>query len=343
MKTTVMPNFCPLVFCILFLICNDIVAQTNKPLTTGSVEYNSNELERLLPRDSKIEVIGSGFQHIESPLWIKDSNMLLFSDTKGQVIYRWTELEGTSKFLQHTGFTGRFPYSEEPGSNGLALTQNNELLICEHGDRRIALYPLNGKYGLRTVTDNFEGKRLNSPNDILVTKSGLIYFTDPPYGLPNKNNDLTKETKSNGVYCIDKDGKMKLLIDSLIYPNGLALSPDGKQMYVSISDMKKPHILVYDIQSDGGFANGKLFFDASSLPGESEKEVTDGLKTDADGNVWSSGPGGLLIISPQGKLLGRIYTGEIFSNCAWGNDGSTLYITAGSFLYRIKTKAKGWL
>ena len=267
--------------------------------------------------------------------------MLLFSDTKGRTIYRWQEVKGTTQFLQNVGFTGRLPYGEEAGSNGLALTQNHEVIVCEHGDRKLALFPLSGKYGLRTITDEYEGKRYNSPNDVVIKNDGIIYFTDPPYGLPNKENDGTKEMKSNGVYSIAKDGNVKLLIDSLVYPNGLAFSPGEKQLYVAVSDSIYPHILVYDIKNNGSLSNGKLFFDASSLPREDGMQRTDGLKTDTEGNVWSSGPGGLLIISTQGKLLGVIHTGEIIANCAWGDDGSSLYITGNTFLYRIKTKARG--
>ena len=334
-------------FILLLLIITVVYNQylfaqtTNKPLTTGGITYLDSSLTQLLPRSTTIEIVGSGFQHIESPVWVKDSNMLLFSDTKARIIYRWQDGKGATKFLQNTGFTGRLPYSEEAGSNGLAITQNNELIICEHGDRKLALYPLNGKYGLKTVTDNYEGKRYNSPNDVAIKSDGIIYFTDPPYGLPNKQHDITKETMNNGVYCIVKDGSARLLIDSLLYPNGLAFSQDQKQLYVAVSDSLHPHILVYDIKNDGSLSNGKLFFDASLLPKEDNKQTTDGLKIDTEGNIWSSGPGGLLIINKEGKLLGKIHTGEIIANCAWGDDGSSLYITGNTFLYRIKTKAKG--
>lgn len=328
-------------FIFYFIIGINASAQNEKFITTGGITYSNSALEKLLPRNTRIEIIGSGFQHIEGPLWVKDSNMLLFSDTKARTIYRWQEIKGISKFLQNEGYTGRMPYSEEPGTNGLALTQKNELLICEHGDRRIASYPLNGKYGLRTLTDNYEGTRYNSPNDIIVKKDGTIYFTDPPYGLPSKQTDGTKETKQNGLYCITKEGKVKLLVDSLIYPNGIAFTFDEKQLYVAVSDSIHPHILVYDIEGDGNVTNSRLFFDASFLPREDLTQRTDGLKTDTEGNVWASGPGGILIINSQGKLLGNIHTGEVIANCAWGDDGSSLYITGNTFLYRVKTKAKG--
>ncbi|RYE31174.1 MAG: SMP-30/gluconolactonase/LRE family protein [Sphingobacteriaceae bacterium] len=324
-------------FFAVFFISNHTFAQ--KPLTTGEVIYLDPKLEKLISRNARIEVIGSGFQHIEAPVWVPDSSMLLFSDTKAGVIYRWEKGKGTTKFLEHTGFTGRLPYSEEPGSNGLALAKNNLLLICEHGDRRLASFPLNGKYGMRTVSDNFEGRRYNSPNDVIVKSDGTMYITDPPYGLPLKENDPIKEASVNGVYKITADGKSDLIIADLKYPNGIAFSPNETLLYVSVSAKAHPQIMVYPLKKDGKTRKGKIFFDATRLPKQNEEEVTDGLKTDKQGNIWASGPGGILIIDKNGQLLGKISTGEVISNCCWGDDKSTLYITAGAFLYQLKTLA----
>jgi gluconolactonase len=327
---------------LLLIFMPQAWAQTKlPPLSVGTVNYKDAELEKLIPHSSKIEMIGSGFQHIEGPVWVKDSSMLLFSDTKGQVIYRWVDGKGTSKFLENTGYTGRLPYSEEPGSNGLAIDKSGNVFICEHGDRRIAAFPLNAKYGRRTLTDNIEGKRYNSPNDIVIKSDGSIYFTDPVYGLPKKETDPTREINITGVYKMAANRIVKAIITDLPAPNGLAFSPDEKKLYVSVSSMAKPVIMVYEVKEDGTVNKGKLFFDASSLPKEQEKQVLDGLKTDSQGNIWASGPGRILIINSAGKLLGNITTGEIISNCAWGNDGTTLYMTAGSFLYRLKTLATG--
>lgn len=326
-------------FFVLILIRTTVFAQKLSVITAGSVIYKDAKLEKLIPRDAKIEVIGSGFQHIEGPVWVPDSSMLLFSDTKAGIIYRWKESIGISKFLEQTGFTGRLPYSEEPGSNGLAITKNNLLLICEHGDRRLASFPLNGKYGMHTVADNFQGKRLNSPNDVIVKADGTVYFTDPPYGLPMKENDPTKETPVNGVYKIGAAGKAELVITDLKYPNGLAFSPNEQLLYISVSDKVHPQILVYPVKKDGTVGKGKIFFDAATLPKLPPEETTDGLKTDREGNIWASGPGGILIIDKTGNLLGTITTGETISNCAWGNYGSTLYFVGGPFLYRIKTNS----
>lgn len=325
---------------ILFLFAGNAGAQSVPHLTTGSIERMDAALEQLLPSDTKVEIIGSGFQHIEGPVWLPDSSILLFSDTKAGKIYRWSAAAGLSVFLDHAGYTGRLPYSEEPGSNGLALDNNGNLLVCEHGDRRIAKFPLHGKSGLVTITDAYKGKRYNSPNDIIVKNDGTLYFSDPAYGLPQKDQDPLKETSQNGVYRLKPNGQPELVITDLMYPNGLAFSPDETKLYVSVSDIKNPRIMVYSVSKDGSLSTGKIFFDASSLPKTQAKEVTDGLKVDYNGNLWASGPAGLLIISPSGKLSGVVHTEEIVSNCAWGDDGSSLYITAGNSLYRIKTKSK---
>ena len=320
-----------------FLFSPAAMPQEPRPLTTGAIHWIDAAMETLVAKGTKIEVLASGLQNAEGPVWVRDSSLLLFSDTKGQTIYR---LKGErTKFLDHSGFTGRLPYGEEPGSNGLAL-RGAELLICEHGDRRIAAYPLNGSYGKRTITDNYGGKRLNSPNDLVVKSDGSVYFTDPPYGLPQKDTDPNKETDRNGVYRTDGNGKTGLLTAELDYPNGLAFSPDEKLLYVSVSDLQRPHIMAYPVKTDGTLGRGIVFFDASGLPRERIKEVTDGLKVDRQGNIWASGPGGLLVISAAGKLLGTIQTGEIFTNCAWGDEGH-LYITAGAFVYRVKTNTGG--
>ena len=318
------------------LLCLFGCCYAEAQLTTGTVVYIEPGMQSLVAKGTGIEILASGLQNAEGPLWIADSSMLLFSDTKGQVIYRLPQNGSISKFLEHSGFTGRLPYGEEPGSNGLAGGNKDVLLICEHGDRRIASYSMTGSYGKKTVADNYQGKRLNSPNDIIVKSDGSIYFTDPPYGLPRKDADPRKETIGNGVYRIDPAGMVSQLTGELTFPNGLAFSPDEKLLYISVSDSLDPHIMVYPVKQDGSIAAGKMFFDASTIPTELPKQITDGLKVDRQGNVWATGPGGLLVIDPAGKLLGRIQTGEAFTNCAWTEDGF-LYITAGAFVYRIRT------
>lgn len=325
------------VFISVLVIQSSFSQKKLPPLITGYVEYKDPALEQLISKNSKIELIGSGFQHIEGPVWVADSNMLLFSDSKGSIIYRWKQDSGTSVFLSNVGFTGRPTYSEEPGSNGLAIDAQGDLIICNHGDRRISSFPLNGKYGQQTVTDNFGGKRLNSPNDVVVEKDGSIWFTDPPYGLPKKDRDETRELIIAGVYRKMVGKETELMIGDLPLPNGIAFTQDEKLLYISISDSLYPRIMVHPLSNDGKPQKGKVFFDAASLPKNRQDETTDGLKTDAAGNIWATGPSGVLVINTAGKLLGVIHTGEIMSNCTFGKDGY-LYITAGVFLYRIKTE-----
>ncbi|UHG89304.1 SMP-30/gluconolactonase/LRE family protein [Spirosoma oryzicola] len=319
------------------------VAQNQPYATIGQVVRIDPQVNRLIPSDAKIEIIASGFGHLEGPVWVRDSSYLLVNETKAQTTYKWSPKTGLSKFVEHNGYTGRLPYSEEPGSNGMTVDSKGQLIVCDHGDRRIAAMPLRGKGGKRTLTDNAQGKRYSSPNDVVAHTNGSLYFSDPPYGLPQQDKDPGKETTVNGVYRYAPNGTVTLLIKDLALPNGLAFSADGKTLFVSQSDSTKPLIMAYPVVADGSVGKGRVFYDGSSLPKFRPKEVFDGLKTDRDGNLWTSGPGGLLIISPAGKLIGRIDTGEVISNCAWGDDGSTLYLASSMFLCRIKTNAKGIL
>jgi gluconolactonase len=241
-------------------------------------------------------------------------------------------------FLKPSGLLTPQPGFREPGCNGLTRDAQGRLLLCQHGERRIARYE-QGKF--TSLADRYEGKRFNSPNDLVVRRNGDIYFTDPSYGLEGINESPLKELPFNGVYRVDGAGKVTLLTKTLTFPNGIAFSPDEKIMYVGVSDSKATRVVAFDVRADGMIANERTFFDAQPLLKGADKGLVDGLKIDRDGNVWSSGPGGILVISPAGKLLGRLNTGQATANCNWGEDGSTLYITAHSFLLRIKTKTKG--
>jgi len=267
--------------------------------------------------------------------------MLLFSDTKTRTIYRWKAQGGRSKFLENTGYTGRLPYSEEPASNGLGLDSQGNLLICEHGDRRLAILPLSQKSGKRTLTDNFQGKRYNSPNDVLAAPDGSLYFTDPPFGLPKQAQDPLREIPYSGVFRRTPDGQVTAAVTDVPYANGIALAPDGRTLYVSNADSLRPVIMAYEVGKNGKMGKGRTFFDMASLPKMRLKEVPDGLKVDQAGNVYAAGVGGLLILSPQGQLLGTIDPGEVVANSAWGDDGHSLYLMATTFVCRIKTLAQG--
>jgi gluconolactonase len=308
--------------------------------TVGKIISFDPAFDKLIDVTEPITVIAEGYEWSEGPVWVKNGGYLLFSDVPKNTIFKWKNSE-TSVFLSPSGYTGIGNYSNEPGSNGLTISNDGQLLSCEHGDRRISKMPLNGKGGKVTLSDNFNGKRFNSPNDLVEAKNGNIYFTDPPYGLPKYEKDSSRETTLFGVYMVNKARKTSLIIPDLTRPNGVALSPDEKTLYVAQSD-KKAYIMSYPILPNGTVSKGKLFFDASYLIKEGLRGAPDGIKVDIDGNVFSSGPGGLLILNAKGKLLGRVETGQATSNLGWGEDGSTLFITADMFVLRLKTKTRGF-
>lgn len=319
---------------------NLLLAQRTYP-TMGKVVYEDPAFEKLIPKSAKIEVLASGFSWSEGPVWVKDDNYLLFSDVPENKIYKWDEKNGLSVFLNPSGYTGIGTYSGERGSNGLAIDNQGRLITSEHGDRRISAMPFKTG-GKITLSDNVGGKRFNSPNDVVQhTVNGQFYFTDPPYGLPKKQDDESREVKEFGVYSINKSGKTKLEIGDLTRPNGLAFSPDGKTLYVAQSDPERAIWMSYPVATDGSIGEGKLFYDGTPMVKAGLKGLPDGLKVDKNGNIWSSGPGGLLVFSPEGKLLGRIEMGELTSNCAWGDDGSVLYLTVNGYICRIKTNTVG--
>jgi gluconolactonase len=306
--------------------------------TLGKVVRLDPRIDKLIPVDAKIEVLSSGFDWSEGPVWIKNGSFLLFSDIPRNSVMKWKEGEGISVWLKPSGYTGQEPYGREPGSNGLAVDAQGRLISCEHGDRRISrLEPSGGK---RTLADNYMGKRLNSPNDLVVRSNGDIYFSDPPYGLPKGWDDPRRELDFCGVYLLSTDGKLTLLTNELVRPNGIALSPDEKTLYVAQSDGKRPIWMAFPVKPDGTVDAGRVFADASDMIGKLPGGP-DGMKVDKAGNLWVTAPGGVHVYSPDGKRLGWIETNERTANCAWGDDGSTLYMTADMYLCRIRTTAKG--
>lgn len=312
-------------------------AKMNYP-TIGQIIRQDPRLDQLIAADAKLEVIASGFEWSEGPVWIKEGNYLLFSDIPRNSIMRWKEGEPLTVYMKPSGYTGVADYGREPGSNGLTLDAANRLTLCEHGDRRVSQLAPDG--GKRTLADNYQGKRLNSPNDLVYKSNGDLYFTDPPYGLPKNFDDARRELDFCGVYRVAKDGQITLLASDMTRPNGLAFSPDEKTLYVAQSDPKQAIWKAFPVNADGTLGQGRVFHDVTpqvgKLPG-----LPDGLKVDSAGNIFATGPGGVLIFAPDGTLLGRIETGEATANCAWGDDGSTLYITADMYVCRIKTKTKG--
>lgn len=324
-----------------FAVAQNPPTATKKMRTLGTIERFDPAFDNLLAADAQTEVLADGFTWTEGPLWMggaKDG-YLLFSDIPRNSIFRWTEAGGVQLFMNPSGYTGVTYYGLEPGSNGLLTDSDGNLVMCEHGDRRVSV--LTPKGGKRTLADNYKGKRLNSPNDGALKSNGDIYFTDPPYGLPERENDPRRELDHFGVYRISKaDGSLTLLTTELQRPNGIGFSPDEKTLYVAQSDPKNAIWMSFPVAADGTLGKGTVFYDATKEVGKMPG-LPDGLSVDTAGNIWASGPGGIWVFSKAGVLLGRINTGERTSNCGFGEDGSTLFITADSNLCRIRTKVKG--
>jgi gluconolactonase len=305
----------------------------------GSIERADPRFDALVPPDAQIEVLAEGFDWAEGPVWVPGGGYVLFSDVPQNVVFKWKEGEGLSEFLRPSGYTDTKEAGREPGSNGLLLNADGQLVLCQHGDRRIAL--LNDDRSFIELVSRYQDKRFNSPNDATFKSNGDLYFTDPPYGLTGLNDSPLKELDFNGVFRLSRSGELTLLTDQISFPNGIALTPDEKHLYVAVSDRDRPVLMIYDVDEDGLIENGRVFFDTKPWL-ESYPGVPDGLKVDQQGNVFATGPGGVNVFSPESTFLGRINTGVATANCGWGDDGSVLYITADSYLLRVKTSTKGY-
>lgn len=331
--------------CILSaLIPGTLSAQntTNFP-RIGHIDRFDEALDSLVDKDASIEVLCGGFDWAEGPVWVSEQGnpaggYLLFSDIPNNAVMKWQEGTGASVFMKPAGYTGVVDYGREPGSNGLALDADGHLILCEHGDRRVSLLTFGG--GKITLADRWNGKRFNSPNDLAIHRGGDIYFTDPIYGLPEREVDPRREIDFCGVYRLQRDGTVTLQSDAMSRPNGIAFSPDQKTLYVANSDADDPVWRAFPVLDDGNLGSPRPFFDASR-DDRLARGGGDGLKVDVQGNVFATGPGGVLVLSSAGKLLGRIVTGERIANVGWGNDGSVLYLTSDMYLCRIQTKTKG--
>ena len=312
-----------------------------KQATLGTVERKDPALDQIIPKDAVIELLEADrFVWAEGPVWLPKEKALLFSDIPRNMVWKWKEGKGLEKFLQPSGYTGKEPFTgKEPGSNGLALDKQGRLILCQHGDRRVARLTKDGKF--ETLADKYMGKRLNSPNDLVFKSNGDLYFTDPPYGLPKLTEDPAKELDFQGVYRLSSKGELTLLTKEMTRPNGIAFSPDEKTLYVANSDPKQAVWMAFPVKADGTLGKGKVFFDATKSVGTKMPGLPDGMKVDRAGNVFATGPGGVYIFSPDGKHLGTLATGVPTANCGWGDDGSVLYITADKNLCRIKTRTKG--
>jgi gluconolactonase len=311
--------------------------------TIGSIDRLDPALDGIVSPDAKIEIIADGFDWTEGPLWLEDKKMLLFSDIPRNSIYKWTEEKGAELYLKPTGFTGDSTQSQEPGSNGLLLNDEGNLVLCQHGDRRIAMMLASidsPKAEFQTIVDKYDGKRLNSPNDAVFNNYDF-YFTDPPYGFKGMENP-PKEIPFQGVYRAAADGGVTLLVDSVTRPNGIAFSPDGNFLFIACSDPEKAVWYRYSVIKDGtgnvGLGMGKVIYDATSLVA-TQKGLPDGMKIDSKGNIFASGPGGVFIFNQEGKVLGKINIPDApCSNTALSADEKTLFITNDMNVLRVKLR-----
>ncbi len=307
---------------------------------SGSVERVDPALDAILDSDAALEVLADGFEWTEGPVWVQEGGYLLFSDIPRNTIHKWSEEGGLEVYLRPAGYNRDDPQGAELGTNGLLIDSEGRLVMCNHGLRAITrLDDFNHTHTV--LADRYDGKRLNSPNDAVYMSNGDLYFTDPSYGLEGVNDSPHKEIPFNGVYRLDSAGNVALLTTEMTNPNGIGFSPDESVLYVAQSDPNAPIWRAFDVQEDGTLSEGRLFYDATQQQAAGGKGLPDGLKVDQQGNIFAPGPGGVLIFDAEGKHLGTIQTDEATANVGFGDDGSTLYITADMYLMRIRLKTKG--
>jgi len=328
--------------CLALLAAASLGFADDKKTTIGSIDRKDPKMDELIPKDAQIEVLAAGYKWTEGCVWDKKGGYLLFSDIPNNRVVKWSAKGGASDFLKPSGYTGKDDFKgAEPGSNGLAFDKDGHLVLCQHGDRRIARLGKDGKF--TTVVDKYMGKRFNSPNDLVFAKNGDLYFTDPPYGLPGQMKDPAKELDFQGVYRLSAKGELTLLTKEMTRPNGIGLSPDEKTLYVANSDPAMAIWRAFAIQDDGTLGPGKTVHDATKEVAATAgmKGLPDGLKVDAKGNIFATAVNGVYVFAPDFKLLGRIVTNDKTANCGWGDDGTVLYLCTNDKLTRVKTTTKG--
>ena len=316
---------------ILILINLPVISQDK---FIGSVERLSPEIDNLIEKSAKIEILADGFEWSEGPVWSSQLNSVLFSDVPENVIYSWNEDKGLGTFTRPIGYSGKVPNLKKAGTNGLTIDADGNLIICMHGDRKITrLEKLNINRKV-TLVNSFDGNLLNSPNDLVYDSKGNLYFTDPPYGLLEGDNDKLKEIEFNGVYKVSPNGDIEVLVKNLTRPNGISISNDEKILYVANSDKNNPVIMQYDLSEEGA-KNPSIFFDGRELT-KKDIGLFDGLKVHPTGNIFATGPGGVLVIKENGDHIGTIRTEVRTANCAFDENFQYLYMTSDMFLTRIK-------
>ena len=316
---------------ILILINLPVISQDK---FIGSIERLSPEIDNLIEKNARIEILADGFEWSEGPVWSSQLNSVLFSDVPENVIYSWNEDKGLGTFTRPIGYSGKVPNLKKAGTNGLTIDADGNLIICMHGDRKITrLEKLNINRKV-TLVNSFDGNLLNSPNDLVYDSKGNLYFTDPPYGLLEGDNDKLKEIEFNGVYKVSPNGDIEVLVKNLTRPNGISISNDEKILYVANSDKNNPVIMQYDLSEEGA-KNPSIFFDGRELT-KKDIGLFDGLKVHPTGNVFATGPGGVLVIKENGDHIGTIRTEVRTANCAFDENFQYLYMTSDMFLTRIK-------
>ena len=328
-------------FLLSILSCVNNTDQENYTrLTRGNVQIFDESAKIFVNEDSRIELLADSLFLSEGPLWIESLNSLLFTQVASNKVFKWNENDGLSVYLDPSGYTGIVPAEPDGlvGSNGMVLNSNGDLILAQHGDRRVAklIDWDNEAPEFETLAGRYNDKLFNSPNDLVYADNGDLYFTDPPYGfgLEKLLTSELKEQPVNGVYKLTKTGEVVLLVEDILLPNGVAISNDNKTLYVNSSDVEYPIITKFDI-TENGLENRDIFFDGTELIKSSEGWF-DGLKVHSSGNIFSTGPGGVLILTPEGKHLATIGTTSNALNCAFGNNEEYLYITAFDYLARVK-------
>lgn len=316
-------------------------AAKREVIAAAKIERWDPALDAIVPRDAQIEKLAEGFGWAEGPVWVASGSYLLFTDVPGNKMWKWSEKAGLELFLDPSGGVNPDPSIwREAGANGLYPDAAGSILVADTGNRMIARLNLATKQKTPVATQ-FDGKKLSTPNDVVRTRAGVVFFTDPPYGFRKGDAAEQKEQSFNGVYRVATDGKVTVIEKELTRPNGVALSPDERTLYVTQSEAKRGIVMAYSLDASANVTGSRLFHDATDLIAAGGSGLPDGLTVAADGTLFIGGPGGVLVLSKDGKRLGRISTGMTTANCKFGDDGRTLYLTSSNMLARIRLNISG--